>query len=145
MVAGVIVIDYLSLIRMGGTANKVNQIADITRGLKVLAKELDVPIILLCQLSRACELRDPKNKRPQLIDLRDSGAIEQDADIVLMMYRDKYYYPNKEGLDLTELHIRKNRNGQSGKYIQLVFDKKLQKYMDNSPDDTVVKNTTLVD
>lgn len=90
-----ITIDYLGLIQGDNRLQKVHQIEEITTKLKILSKELDVPIILLCQLSRAVEQRD--DKRPQLSDLRDSGAIEQDADVVMFIYRDEYYL-EKEGI-----------------------------------------------
>jgi replicative DNA helicase len=92
-----IVIDYLQLITSPGGRNKdnrVQELSEITRGLKMLAKELDVPVIALSQLSRSVESRD--DKRPQLSDLRDSGSIEQDADIVLFTYREEYYLQNRD-------------------------------------------------
>ena len=142
-----LIIDYLTLIDMSGNKNLVQQIADVTRGLKVLAKELDIPIILLSQLSRNCELRNPKNKRPLLIDLRDSGAIEQDADIVLMLYRDSYYRTLAyDQPDITELLIRKNRNGESGKTVKLRFNTSTQSYEQYIPPrEQVVENTNLLD
>lgn len=94
---GMIVIDYLQLIQgaaRGGQENRVQEISEITRGLKALAKELNVPVLALSQLSRAVEARD--NKRPQLSDLRESGSIEQDADIVMFVYREEYYIKNEE-------------------------------------------------
>jgi replicative DNA helicase len=102
----VIVIDYVQLMtgssRRAGE-NRVQEITEITTGLKALAKELNVPIVALSQLSRQVESRD--DKRPQLSDLRESGSIEQDADVVLFVYRDEYYIRNKEPEDGTQEHI----------------------------------------
>jgi len=112
---GLIIIDYLQLLSgrsRGGENNRVQEISEISRGLKQLARELNVPIIALSQLSRAVEHRD--DKRPQLSDLRESGSIEQDADLVIFLYRDEYYHPDSERKGITELLIRKHRNGPIG-------------------------------
>lgn len=108
---GLLVIDYLQLMSGDGD-NRNQQIEQITRGLKALAKELDIPIIALSQLSRKCEERT--NKRPMSSDLRESGAIEQDADVILFVYRDEEYNPNSPDKGTAEIIISKNRQGQNG-------------------------------
>lgn len=109
----VIIIDHIGLIRSTlKSDNKVRQVEEITNGLKIMAKELDVCIIGLSQLSRACEQRS--DKRPQLSDLRDSGSIEQDADTVIFLYRDEYYNPETEDKNIVEAIISKNRTGRTG-------------------------------
>lgn len=111
---GLVVIDYLQLMQgVRRTDNRVQEISEITRGLKIMAKELDVPIICLSQLSRGPESRT--DKRPMLSDLRESGAIEQDADSVLFLYRDDYYNPDTEKRNICECIIAKNRHGSTGK------------------------------
>ena len=111
---GLIIIDYLQLVK--GSSNKngsrEQEIAEISRSLKILAKELNVPVIALSQLSRAVEQRP--DHRPMLSDLRESGSIEQDADIVMFLYRDDYYNKDSEDKDLTEVIIAKNRSGETG-------------------------------
>ena len=112
---GLVVIDYLQLIQ--GSNNKRNgsreqEISEISRSLKILAKELDVPVIALSQLSRAAEQRP--DHRPMLSDLRESGAIEQDADIVMFLYRDDYYNQDSEKKDIAEVIIAKHRGGSTG-------------------------------
>ncbi len=114
---GLIVIDYLQLMSAGnqgryGTENRQQEISTISRGLKALARELDVPVLVLSQLSRAVESRP--NKRPMLSDLRESGAIEQDADLVMFIYRDEYYDPHSEKQGIAEVLIGKQRNGPVG-------------------------------
>ena len=109
-----IVIDYLQLMQSSGRAdNRQQEISEISRSLKILAKELNVPIIALSQLSRASESRS--DKRPMLSDLRESGAIEQDADMVMFLYRDEYYNKDTENR-LAECIIAKNRNGETGMF-----------------------------
>ena len=111
---GLIVIDYIQLIQGSGKKNssREQEISEISRSLKILAKELNVPVIALSQLSRAVEQR-PEH-RPMLSDLRESGAIEQDADIVMFLYRDDYYNPDSEDKDIAEVIIAKHRGGSTG-------------------------------
>ncbi len=110
---GLIVIDYLQLMQSGRrTENRVNEIAEISRAMKIMAKELRVPVVCLSQLSRAVEKRE--DKRPMLSDLRESGAIEQDADIVLFIYRDEYYDGDSDEKNNAEIIIAKNRHGATG-------------------------------
>ncbi len=109
---GLIVIDYLQLMQGGRAESRQQEISEISRSLKVLAKELDVPIIALSQLSRAPEQR--AEHRPMLSDLRESGAIEQDADIVMFLYRDDVYNPDAEQKNIAECIIAKHRNGSTG-------------------------------
>jgi len=126
-----LIIDYLQLMssgKSGFSTNRVQEISDISRSLKALARELNIPIIALSQLSRAVEMRP--SKEPVLSDLRDSGAIEQDADLVFMLYRHDYYYDDdtdKKGI--LDILIRKHRNGSLGQ-IELKFDKAKQKFYD---------------
>ena len=116
---GLVLIDYLQLMTSAGmgqnsnNANRVQVVSDISRALKIMAKELNVPVICLSQLSRANEKRD--DKRPMLSDLRESGAIEQDADIVLFLYRDDYYNEDSEKHNIAECIVAKNRHGETGK------------------------------
>jgi replicative DNA helicase len=110
---GLIVIDYLQLMRAAATwRNRVEQISQISRGLKTLARELEVPVIALSQLNRGVEQRT--DKRPVLSDLRESGAIEQDADLVMFIYRDEYYDNESEREGIADLIISKHRNGGLG-------------------------------
>jgi len=110
---GLILIDYLQLMKSNlSNDNRVQEISYITRNLKILAKEFELPIILLSQLSRSVESRN--NKRPLLSDLRESGSIEQDADIVIMLYRDDYYNEIRSNVSITEFIVAKHRNGPLG-------------------------------
>ena len=111
---GLIVIDYLQLMHVGGRHmdNRVQEVAEISRSLKIMAKELNVPVVCLSQLSRASEQRS--DKRPMLSDLRESGAIEQDADIVMFIDRDDYYDEESENKNIAEIIIAKNRHGATG-------------------------------
>lgn len=125
-----IIIDYLQLMSAGASSfagNRVQEISEISRSLKAIARELHVPILALSQLSRAVELRNPKI--PQLADLRESGAIEQDADVVLMMYREDYYEEDSDKEGITDIYIRKHRNGPIG-HIELMFDKAKMRFFD---------------
>ena len=152
---GMIVVDYLQLLQgggRGGDQNRVQEISDISRGLKQLAKELNVPVIALSQLSRAVEQRE--DKRPQLSDLRESGSIEQDADIVLFIYREDYYLASREpkmpvpgdtaqafqaydewraeydqAQGLCELIVAKQRHGATGK-VKLRFESRITRFTD---------------
>jgi replicative DNA helicase len=125
---GLIIVDYLQLMTSGGTAeNRVQEVSQISRQLKVLARDLDVPILAMSQLSRAVEQRT--DKRPLLSDLRESGAIEQDADMVMFVYRDEYYNDDSDQQGLAEIILSKNRNGPTGAE-KLAFLKRFAKFAD---------------
>lgn len=126
---GLIVVDYLQLMsggaKFGGDGNRVQEISEISRGLKGVARELNVPLIALSQLSRSVESRSPQI--PQLSDLRESGSIEQDADVVAFIYREDYYNPESERRNITDILIKKHRNGPTGN-VELFFDRDKQKF-----------------
>lgn len=127
---GLVIVDYLQLMEGGGKSeNRQQEISEISRALKALAKELNVPVMALSQLSRAPEQR--ADQRPKLSDLRESGAIEQDADLVLFLYRDPAKTPTEgpRGAVLTEIIIGKNRNGPTGS-VELVFQEEFMRFMD---------------
>jgi replicative DNA helicase len=120
------IIDYLQLLQgRGESENRQQEISEITRSLKSLARELNVPIIALSQLSRAVETRS--DRRPQLSDLRESGAIEQDADLVAFVYREEYYKPTAENEGVAEIIVGKQRNGPVGT-VKLAFVKKYARF-----------------
>jgi replicative DNA helicase len=132
---GLVVIDYLQLIRSAGRAeNRVQEISQITRALKALAKELEVPVVALSQLSRAVEQRTGKDsKRPQLSDLRESGSVEQDSDVVLFVFREEYYKPDDPSLKgKATIIIAKQRNGPTGD-VTLTFLREFTKFVPYSP------------
>ncbi len=126
-------IDYLQL--MSGTSNVAREqvISEISRSLKALAKDLSVPIIVISQLNRSCEMRGD-NKRPLIADLRESGAIEQDADIILCLYRGEYYEAKDAEEGMAELNIAKQRNGPT-KTIKLSFIDKFTKFKNYTAQD----------
>ncbi len=130
-----LIVDYLQLMTGGGRhENRQQEISHISRSLKALAKELRIPVVALSQLSRAVEMRNPKDKRPVLSDLRESGAIEQDADVVIFLFREEVYNPDDESLrNRAELLIRKHRNGQLGT-VKLTFIKDFMRFEDPAPD-----------
>ncbi|MDE6678108.1 MAG: replicative DNA helicase, partial [Ruminococcus sp.] len=123
---GLVIIDYLQLITSSSRYdNRAIEVSEITRQLKIMAKELNVPIILLSQLSRGVESRS--DKRPMLSDLRESGSIEQDADIVLFLYRDAYYNKESTKQNISECIVAKNRHGETGT-IELIWDGKYTRF-----------------
>ena len=147
---GLIVVDYLQLVRASSSREgRVQEVSEITQGLKALAKELDVPVLALAQLSRQVEQRD--DKRPQLSDLRESGSIEQDADIVMFVYREPYYLAREmpqEGTEdflawqermaavdgTAEVIVGKNRHGPTGT-AKMAFEDRFTRFTDLQEDD----------
>lgn len=127
---GLIIIDYIQLMQgRKQSDNRVQEVSEISRGLKTLARELDVPVIALSQLSRAVEAR--QNKRPMLSDLRESGSIEQDADIVMFIYRDDYYNPESERRGEAEIIIAKQRNGPVGT-VELLYQASITRFLNKA-------------
>jgi replicative DNA helicase len=123
-----IIVDYLQLMsggsRFSGSDNRVQEISEISRGLKGVARELNVPVIALSQLSRSVESRTPQI--PQLADLRESGSIEQDADVVAFIYREEYYNPESENKNVMTILIKKHRNGPTAN-VDLYFERDKQR------------------
>ena len=119
---GLVIVDYLQLLTHRGSnvENRQREISEISRGLKGLAKELDVPVVALSQLSRAVESRE--GKKPNLSDLRESGSIEQDADVVALLYREEYYEPTAENKGVATVILAKQRNGPTGDLEIKFFD-----------------------
>jgi replicative DNA helicase len=126
---GLIIVDYLQLMSGSsrrGQDNRVQEVSEISRGLKLIARELNVPVLALSQLSRLVEQRSPQI--PMLSDLRESGSIEQDADLVMFLYREDYYNPETERQNLTDVILAKHRRGPTGK-VELFFDKSRVRFM----------------
>jgi replicative DNA helicase len=134
---GLIIIDYLQLMQVPGhDKNRTAEMSEISRSLKALARELDVPVIALSQLNRSLEQRP--NKRPVMSDLRDSGALEEDADMVVFIYRDEVYHPDSANKGLAEIIIGKQRNGPTGT-IRLIFLGKYAQFANYTPEfDTLI-------
>jgi replicative DNA helicase len=123
---GLVIVDYLQLVSGPGRAeNRQQEIASVSRSLKSLAKELSVPVVALSQLSRAPEARS--DRRPQLSDLRESGSLEQDADVVMLIYREEEYKPTEENKGIAEINVAKQRNGPTG-VVKLAFIKEFTRF-----------------
>ncbi len=134
---GAVIVDYMQLMRADDPrANRVEQVGQMSRGLKILARELDIPVIAISQLSRAPEQRP--DKRPILSDLRESGQIEQDADVVAFLYRDEYYDPDTEDQGIAELIVAKHRNGPIGR-ARLAFIERFPRFLDRAQDDRPIE------
>ena len=127
-----IVVDYMQLMQVPGTKeNRATEIAEISRGLKALAKELAVPVIALSQLNRSVEQRE--HKKPVMSDLRESGALEQDADMILLIYREEVYDKNTTKKGIAEIELAKHRNGETGTFI-LTFQGQYTRFVNYAPE-----------
>ena len=126
-----VIVDYLQLVGGSGTENRVQEISEVSRSLKALARELDTPVLALSQLSRAVESRSPHI--PMLSDLRDSGSIEQDSDVVMFIYREDVYDRESERKGITDLYIAKHRNGPTG-MVSLLFQERSTRFVDLGED-----------
>ena len=122
---GLVILDYLQMVREPKAKSREQEVGSISRALKALAKELNIPVIALCQLNRDVEKR-PK-KRPALADLRESGSLEQDADLVFFIYRDEVYHENSQDKGVAEIHLAKQRNGPTGR-IKLAYRKEFMQF-----------------
>jgi replicative DNA helicase len=122
-----VIVDYLQLVNGSVPENRVQAISEVSRSLKALARELNVPLLALSQLSRAVETRSPHI--PMLSDLRDSGSIEQDADVVMFIYREDVYDRESERKGITEIHVAKHRNGPTG-VVNLLFLDRSTRFVD---------------
>jgi len=122
---GLVVVDYIQLIQGNNSSNRVEEVSDISRSLKGLSRELNLPVLALSQLSRAVENRP--SRIPQLADLRESGSIEQDADVVMFIYREDYYEQETERKNVADIMIKKHRNGPTGQ-IELHFKPEQMKF-----------------
>ncbi len=129
---GLVIVDYLQIMKgVGRVESRQQEISQISRSLKLLAKELSLPVLAISQLSREVERRE--DKRPRLADLRESGSLEQDADLVIMLMREEYYYPTEENRGRAELIVAKHRNGPTG-VVQLAFIKEYARFENLAPE-----------
>ena len=140
---GLIIIDYMQLMRADNSNdNRVSEMSEISRSLKALAKEIDVPVLALSQLNRAPETRT--GKKPVLADLKDSGAIEQDADLVSFVFRPEKYEPTAENKGIAIIDVAKHRNGPTDE-VRLHFSEKYTKFEDLAKEDPALTNPNFYD